>query len=193
MPRDVEVVASDSSTVENLADTSQRHASDSRQPPTDIAGPSYDDLLWRDRSSFSPPQQQDPNAGVFDTGLGIQDAAEPPTNAAHSKLNQTQPSTVRGDKPKPLDAVPVAGSSTTPTLKSRRRAEKQKKEADREKTLDSLNVFRNPPTTPSLLPAYRHCHFDKIVKPYRTHHCRACGTVSLTLFFELRVTANEVT
>jgi palmitoyltransferase len=171
------VVAGDSSAVENLADTSQRHASDSRQPPTNIAGPSYDDLLRRDRASFSPPQQQDPNAGVF------QDAAETPsTNAAHSNLNQTQLSTGNKlKKSKTLDTVNAAESSTTSTLNSRRRAEKQKKEADREKTLDNMNVFRNPPTTPSLLPAYRYCRSDNIVKPYRTHHCRACGTVSLTL------------
>lgn len=40
---------------------------------------------------------------------------------------------------------------------------------------DSLS--RCPPTTPILLPENRYCFRCKIVKPYRTHHCRICGTV----------------
>jgi palmitoyltransferase len=37
---------------------------------------------------------------------------------------------------------------------------------------------RRPTTTPVLLPEYRYCSKCQIVKPSRTHHCRACGTVS---------------
>ena len=37
---------------------------------------------------------------------------------------------------------------------------------------------RRPTTTPVLLPEYRYCSRCQIVKPSRTHHCRACGTVS---------------
>lgn len=38
---------------------------------------------------------------------------------------------------------------------------------------------RRPSTTPVLAPEYRFCNKDKIIKPPRTHHCRACGTCVL--------------
>ncbi|OAX36927.1 zf-DHHC-domain-containing protein [Rhizopogon vinicolor AM-OR11-026] len=38
---------------------------------------------------------------------------------------------------------------------------------------------RQPSTKPILLPEYRYCSKDKIVKPPRAHHCRACGTCVL--------------
>ncbi|KAJ7574053.1 DHHC palmitoyltransferase-domain-containing protein [Mycena floridula] len=38
---------------------------------------------------------------------------------------------------------------------------------------------RGPPTTPVLLPEHRYCARDEIVKPYRSHHCRICGTCVL--------------
>lgn len=48
-----------------------------------------------------------------------------------------------------------------------------------------LMPSRRPTTTPVLLPEYRYCSRCQIVKPSRTHHCRACGTVSC--FFCLSV------
>lgn len=36
---------------------------------------------------------------------------------------------------------------------------------------------RRPPKVPLLKPEYRYCYKDEIVKPFRAHHCRACGTV----------------
>ncbi|KAG6899623.1 hypothetical protein C0993_008565 [Termitomyces sp. T159_Od127] len=38
-------------------------------------------------------------------------------------------------------------------------------------------LHRRPPATPILRPEHRYCAIDRIVKPYRTHHCRNCGTV----------------
>jgi len=40
---------------------------------------------------------------------------------------------------------------------------------------------RRPPTTPVLLPQYRYCYKDGHIKPFRAHHCRACGTVRLII------------
>ncbi|KAG6329831.1 hypothetical protein ID866_9257 [Astraeus odoratus] len=40
-------------------------------------------------------------------------------------------------------------------------------------------LARRPQMTPILLPEYRYCGRCKIVKPHRTHHCRACGTCVL--------------
>lgn len=56
---------------------------------------------------------------------------------------------------------------------------------------------RQPSTRPVLLPEYRYCSKDKIVKPPRAHHCRACGTVSGTLltpthFYIVRIVRAEV-
>lgn len=41
---------------------------------------------------------------------------------------------------------------------------------------------RRPPTHSVLLPEFRYCPRDGIVKPMRAHHCRACGTVCLFYF-----------
>lgn len=40
-------------------------------------------------------------------------------------------------------------------------------------------ISRRPWTTPILRPENRYCPVDQIVKPYRTHHCRSCGTCIL--------------
>ncbi|KAF5376746.1 hypothetical protein D9615_007891 [Tricholomella constricta] len=40
-------------------------------------------------------------------------------------------------------------------------------------------ISRRPPLTPILRPEHRYCGIDEIVKPYRTHHCRSCGTCIL--------------
>jgi len=40
-------------------------------------------------------------------------------------------------------------------------------------------VARQPPNSPILRPEYRYCGRDEIVKPFRAHHCRICGTCVL--------------
>ncbi|KAK2463788.1 hypothetical protein APHAL10511_004186 [Amanita phalloides] len=42
-----------------------------------------------------------------------------------------------------------------------------------------IYIARRPPMTPMLLPENRYCRKDDIVKPYRAHHCRYCGTCVL--------------
>lgn len=44
-----------------------------------------------------------------------------------------------------------------------------------------ITVRRRPSSLPVLHPAHRYCYHDQIVKPYRAHHCRNCGTVSRCL------------
>lgn len=36
---------------------------------------------------------------------------------------------------------------------------------------------RRPPSTPILVPAYRYCEREGLIKPLRAHHCKACGKV----------------
>lgn len=47
----------------------------------------------------------------------------------------------------------------------------------------SVHVARRPPSIPILLPEHRYCSIDEIVKPFRTHHCRNCGTVRINCQF----------
>ena len=41
-----------------------------------------------------------------------------------------------------------------------------------------IYIARRPPTSAALLPENRYCREDGLIKPYRAHHCRHCGTVS---------------
>ncbi|KAI6041765.1 DHHC palmitoyltransferase-domain-containing protein [Pisolithus marmoratus] len=50
-------------------------------------------------------------------------------------------------------------------------------ESDQRRNFNEIS--RRPPTTPILSPENRYCSRCKIVKPYRAHHCRACGTCVL--------------
>lgn len=72
-----------------------------------------------------------------------------------------------------LDALPrphpIPTSDLTPKPESRLKKQRQ----------PSVSISRRIPKTPVLLPEHRYCSIDELVKPYRTHHCRNCGTVSL--------------
>ncbi|KAG5637705.1 hypothetical protein H0H81_003561 [Sphagnurus paluster] len=50
--------------------------------------------------------------------------------------------------------------------------------AIQEKSLGD-GISRRPSLKPVLRPEQRYCPYDEIVKPYRTHHCRTCGTCVL--------------
>ncbi|TFK26936.1 zf-DHHC-domain-containing protein [Coprinopsis marcescibilis] len=56
-----------------------------------------------------------------------------------------------------------------------RRIKKPRRSAPKPKSF----IARRPPMTPFLHPAHRFCEKDEIVKPYRAHHCRTCGTCVL--------------
>ena len=47
---------------------------------------------------------------------------------------------------------------------------------------DFYRNSRRPQLAPVLHPEHRYCSQDEIVKPFRTHHCRACGTVRAVSF-----------
>ncbi|KAG6833410.1 hypothetical protein H0H87_007395 [Tephrocybe sp. NHM501043] len=52
-------------------------------------------------------------------------------------------------------------------------------------------LHRRPQNAPILRPEHRYCDIDGIVKPYRTHHCRNCGTVCIFFASEVDATADE--
>ncbi|KAF5381486.1 hypothetical protein D9757_008130 [Collybiopsis confluens] len=117
-----------------------------------VRGPSYDRL----------ERGQDQNAGVLDA------LPKPPMIA----------STVA--------AASVADPSPSPSSSSSAEKKKIKGKSLRQTRLQRdldraarSHISRRPPTTPPLAPEYRYCSKDLFIKPYRAHHCRACGTCVL--------------
>ncbi|KZP33218.1 zf-DHHC-domain-containing protein [Athelia psychrophila] len=52
-------------------------------------------------------------------------------------------------------------------------------EGGRSEDVLNLTAARKGLGDPVLIPLKRYCHRDGLVKPHRTHHCRACGTCVL--------------
>ncbi|KAF8064338.1 DHHC palmitoyltransferase-domain-containing protein [Lyophyllum atratum] len=88
--------------------------------------------------------------------------ARAPTNAPESSLNANLNSNGVGKGTRDTNNIPT---QPTPTY-------------GREKS-PAEYISRRPPKTPILCPHHRYCAIDEIVKPYRTHHCRSCGTCIL--------------
>ena len=170
--------------------TSRSHATvPITRKDTGLAGPSYEDLLRRDGVPGS--EVQGTNAGALHaipapksafmgdskTIPGAPASTSPaPTSTTVMSDQQRQPhpsfnidSRLKLKKPKPLSP------SVTPVSTKR-----QQKWMERERVLQSLNITRRPPTTAVLQPVHRYCNTDEILKPYRAHHCRVCGTVSFS-------------
>jgi palmitoyltransferase len=171
--------------------TSRSHATvPITRKDTGLAGPSYEDLLRRDGALTS--EVQGTNTGTLDTtpvpkpafmgdsktipGAPVSTSPVPTSTTVMSHQQQQKPhpsfnvdSRLKLKKPKPL--------SPSLTLVSTKR---QQKWIERERVLQSLNITRRPPTTAVLQPVHRYCNTDEILKPYRSHHCRVCGTVSFS-------------
>ncbi|KAF8900441.1 DHHC palmitoyltransferase-domain-containing protein, partial [Gymnopilus junonius] len=191
------------------ATTSRTHSSPlGMSQRNGLAGPSYEDLLKRDIGQQSPPQsqheRQDPNAGILDSitrpvpatlrdetrssdasngqyPLTSPDPTSSPTITSHQPdTNRTSAEThgpsflttkLKLKKSRPIQP----GLTSSNTILSSR----HEKALATERRLQALNVARKPSTAPVLDPVHRYCTLDGIVKPYRAHHCRACGTCVL--------------
>ena len=66
---------------------------------------------------------------------------------------------------------------TVPPPVSLAKAERSESSQQAAEPHDFYRNSRRPQLTPVLHPEHRYCSQDEIVKPFRTHHCRACGTV----------------
>jgi len=112
-----------------------------------------------------------------------------PTDAEDARQSSVK-SILQTQKPQPLS--PQLAASPSEPGKLRRKlpqsdAEREARLAERrmrkqeqlEQRLAAKNVRRKPPQTPVLLPVHRYCDVDQLLKPFRTHHCRICGTVRL--------------
>ncbi|KAJ3509619.1 hypothetical protein NLJ89_g5124 [Agrocybe chaxingu] len=185
MPADVEMNPRTSQHTRNTSfSTSLNHASAQLSQPRHeqgLAGPSYEDLLRKDGVPVRNDDEE-PNAGVLDTiprpvvRIDERLATEPPQRSPTSSETMASPqqhhhhhgqsfsisSKVKLKKPRPDDPSVSSASSA--------RQEKKQREHDA--------LQRRPPTTAVLQPAHRYCTTEQIVKPYRAHHCRVCGTGS---------------
>jgi len=146
------------------ATTAQSHTSQlNPRNANGLAGPSYEDLLKRDGTET---QDRDLNAGILDA----------------------IPKPVLPSGPTHPQRSPNSSTTVAPTLKLKKPktvpspSKQDEKVSERELALDQLGVHRRPPTAAVLQPIHRFCTHDEIVKPYRAHHCRVCGTVSASFF-----------
>ena len=91
----------------------------------------------------------------------------------------------RDEEARPTDAIPAVATRKAPKeppaahLRGGEVSNAAASAATENDDLPPPAFSRHPPTHPVLAPEYRYCSRDGIVKPPRTHHCRACGTVSL--------------
>jgi palmitoyltransferase len=146
---------------------SQTHEPTPLQGDDSVAGPSYEHMLQSDSTPSHPLQVTEPNVGSLD-------AIMQPRLATDNKLSistEQLESSVSQESQHTTSSVPSDA----------RRVRRLSRQAARSNRLDELNVYRKPSSTPVLEPVFRYCERDALVKPYRAHHCRACGTVSLKL------------
>lgn len=99
--------------------------------------------------------------------------AEPETVDAESNAG------VLDTIPRPVGSDGLAAMGPAPS--NARSRQQTKREEDWARRRMEANVMRRPPTAPVLLSAHRYCYRDEVVKPFRAHHCRNCGTVSASL------------
>ena len=83
----------------------------------------------------------------------------------------------------------MGAANGTPAPTEQARAEPQTLPAAEEGQKSSMYT-RTPSKTPVLRPENRYCQKDGFLKPYRTHHCRACGSVSVGVM-QMRTTWND--
>ncbi|KDQ55985.1 hypothetical protein JAAARDRAFT_158736 [Jaapia argillacea MUCL 33604] len=92
-----------------------------------------------------------------------------PTHPAGLQSRFSSASRVRGQDPQPK-GIPLP----LPFL-----SKPQPQPQTQTQTKPRIPGERKPPSIPVLLPEYRYCYRDELVKPMRCHHCRSCGTCVL--------------
>ena len=147
--------------------TSRGHASQRQPSASGLAGPSYEDLLRRDELRRSEAQER--NTGTLHSISAPKPAAITTPISASSTLGAPAPPTALNTK------LSKKGGSVRPLTGHDSRLVRIQR-------LMALHIARRPPSTPVLDPVHRYCTVDQIIKPYRSHHCRICGTVSVLVY-----------
>jgi hypothetical protein len=145
------------------------------------------------------PEQDRPDAAVDDTNTGVTDALRPsipgwvaPTSGEHhtATANSDIPTSSAGpthqsqpglSSPSEHISVPSEArtSGTSQPLNPNPMTSVHNSSSKPRLDKHGMPVYtRQPGTNPILRDEYRYCTRDELLKPYRTHHCRICGTVS---------------
>ena len=151
-----------------------------------LAGPSYEDLTKRNASIVDVGGVGKPNLGP-DADIESNPAAngtQRPSTAVST--SETQPSntfkpdfpstTILSSSPEGRSHLAFENNLKLPKWKSMTSATSTNRLEKAQ--LMEAQLHRKPPRTPVLQPLHRYCLTDGLVKPYRAHHCRSCGTVS---------------
>jgi palmitoyltransferase len=109
--------------------------------------------------SLAPPP--DPNTGVLHAIPAVASQAV----QHHTEPSQPTPARAPSGQPRHLYHYSNPGSALPPLAGTEGHH------------LPPPVYTRMPSERPVLLPEFRYCQKDGLVKPYRAHHCRLCGTV----------------
>lgn len=102
-------------------------------------------------------------------GTGIANAAAAlDTNLGHNSATSHQP-----------DPGAHAGAQSLQVARSERTSRSMPRAGNDATASFTPKVFREPPNRLPLHPNSRYCERCEIVKPFRAHHCRHCGTCIL--------------
>lgn len=149
-----------------------------------LAGPSYEDLTIRnssivgvgDLNKLNRPdtdiESKPPVNGIRRPSLTVSTSETQPSNT----FKQTFPSTAVLS-PSPNGSPHLAFDNNLKLPKWKTSDTSTNKRLEKAQQMEA-KLHRLPPTTPVLQPLHRYCLTDGLVKPYRAHHCRSCGTVS---------------
>ncbi|KAL1741379.1 DHHC palmitoyltransferase-domain-containing protein, partial [Schizophyllum fasciatum] len=136
------------------------------EPMARIGGPSYE----QQRMAEEQPARLSTAADL--NRLSVPSSSHHATHdtrdsTAYPTLSETKKLSLISDASAPLPpaSVPPPGFP---------RSKREEKEMQR-----ALHIARRPPPVPYLRDEQRYCTRCNIVKPYRAHHCRACGTCIL--------------
>lgn len=147
-------------------------------PSDTIGGPSYENIL---ASAAAPAKTYRYSIGEMHNGA-YRPEQEPIELAGPETVDAEPNAGVVDAIPRPVGAP--GSAAVGPAASNSRSRGRTKREEEWARRRMEANVMRRPPTTPSLLSAHRYCPRDEVVKPYRSHHCRNCGTVSASLFLD---------
>lgn len=142
-----------------------------------LAGPSYEDLTKRNASivgvgGVDKPTDTEAANGTQRPSITASTLETQPSNTFKPAFPSTA---VLSSSPEGRTHLAFEKTLKVPKWKSKTSATNKRLEKAK---LMEAQLHRQPPTTPVLQPLHRYCLTDGLVKPYRAHHCRSCGTVS---------------
>ena len=119
---------------------------------------------------LAPPQEKHSRSGSHDQGHRKQPPSQSPNGpgrpvAEHNTASGADDLVRNPNERTRTDNPPHSGGTGTHTIST-------------SSQIPPEELTRRPPQHPALLPEYRYCYKDELVKPMRAHHCRICGTVS---------------